>query len=307
MRRARILTRTLVHLCLLAAPDTRTLKGRRHAHSLRLRRPAGTGKSTLARRLAADRGSVYLRIDTIEQTLRDAGLALREPRRLPDRLRGRSRQSWPWTRCCRRLGQSARDRAQRLARRRGALQRRIRRVEVICSDAAEHRSRVEARSSDIPHLRLPTWSDVVQREYEPWDRPHIIIDTSGQSVGQSLAALERSLSPDNRRATPVKRRPSNTFDRTAGSHALAGPVNVRVRPTERDLASRSEHIGSGSCSRASGKRGTLSPRFSQPFRRRRCLNPTPSTVGPCAICWPTSLRTSRGRWPRSQQVGGASA
>jgi predicted kinase len=157
----------------------------------------GTGKSTLARRLAGDRGSAYLRIDTIEQALRDAGLPIRGPEgyliayavAVDNLSLGRdvvadsvnplaiTRNAW-------------RDVAERCKS--GFVE-----IEVICSDAAEHRSRVEARSTDIPNLRLPTWSDVVHREYEPWDRPHIIIDTSGQTVGQSLAALQRSLSPDN--------------------------------------------------------------------------------------------------------------
>jgi predicted kinase len=40
---------------------------------------SGTGKSTLARSLAAERRCVYLRIDTIEQALRDAGHPLGGP------------------------------------------------------------------------------------------------------------------------------------------------------------------------------------------------------------------------------------
>ena len=33
-------------------------------------------------------------------------------------------------------------------------------VEVVCSDAAEHRRRVESRRADIPGLLLPTWDEV---------------------------------------------------------------------------------------------------------------------------------------------------
>lgn len=156
----------------------------------------GTGKSTLARSLAGDCRAVYLRIDTIEQAARDAGL-LRGPEGYliayavaVDNLRsgrnvvadsvnplGITRNAW-------------RDVAERCKS--GFVE-----IEVICSDAAEHQSRVEARSTDIPNLRLPTWSEVVNREYEPWDRSHIVIDTSGLDVGQSVAALQRSLSPDS--------------------------------------------------------------------------------------------------------------
>jgi predicted kinase len=51
-------------------------------------------------------------------------------------------------------------------------------AEVICSDEAEHRHRVETRTSDVDGLVKPTWSAVVRREYEPWTREHTVIDTT---------------------------------------------------------------------------------------------------------------------------------
>jgi predicted kinase len=66
-------------------------------------------------------------------------------------------------------------------------------VEVVCSDPAEHRRRVASRSVDIPDLPLPDWQQVVGREYAPWDREHVVVDTAGQSPHQSLAALLRGL------------------------------------------------------------------------------------------------------------------
>lgn len=38
-------------------------------------------------------------------------------------------------------------------------------IEVICSDADEHRRRVESRRSDVAGLKLPAWNDVQNREY----------------------------------------------------------------------------------------------------------------------------------------------
>jgi predicted kinase len=38
-------------------------------------------------------------------------------------------------------------------------------VEIVCSDAAEHRRRVEARQPDIAGHTLPIWQDVVARDY----------------------------------------------------------------------------------------------------------------------------------------------
>jgi predicted kinase len=51
-------------------------------------------------------------------------------------------------------------------------------VEVVCSDESEHRRRVETRTSDVEGLLLPTWSAVVGREYEPWSRKHVVVDSA---------------------------------------------------------------------------------------------------------------------------------
>lgn len=62
-------------------------------------------------------------------------------------------------------------------------------IEVICSDAGEHRRRVEGRVADIPGHRLPTWQDVVDREYHAWDRPRIMLDTYGKTPEESACEL----------------------------------------------------------------------------------------------------------------------
>jgi predicted kinase len=54
-------------------------------------------------------------------------------------------------------------------------------VEVICSDEAEHRRRVETRTSDVEGLAKPTWTEVVEREYEPWTRERLLIDSTTTS------------------------------------------------------------------------------------------------------------------------------
>ncbi|MFH9089243.1 hypothetical protein [Streptomyces sp. NPDC017673] len=66
-------------------------------------------------------------------------------------------------------------------------------VEVVCSEPAEHRRRVTSRSADVPGLPLPNWQQVVDREYEPWDRERVVVDTAGQSPQQSLDVLLRGL------------------------------------------------------------------------------------------------------------------
>ncbi len=79
-------------------------------------------------------------------------------------------------------------------------------VEVICSDEAEHRDRVETRTSDVDGLAKPTWSAVVRREYEPWTREHMVIDTTTT-------------------------RPENAVDMIAAEIAAARPGNAsRITP-----------------------------------------------------------------------------
>jgi predicted kinase len=66
-------------------------------------------------------------------------------------------------------------------------------IEVKCSDVNEHRRRVERRTADIPGLELPTWEEVVGREYDPWDGEHLVIDTAGRTVGQNVDAIRQVL------------------------------------------------------------------------------------------------------------------
>jgi predicted kinase len=155
----------------------------------------GTGKTTIARELARQLGAIYVRIDSIEQAIRDSG-TVNQPINdtgyrvgyaiAEDNLRlGRTviadsvnpiqltRDAW--------IGVAHRAQV-------GAAE-----VEVICSDPQQHRQRVETRPSDISGLRLPTWEEVVSREYEPWERKHIVIDTTGRSVAESVKELREAL------------------------------------------------------------------------------------------------------------------
>ncbi len=66
-------------------------------------------------------------------------------------------------------------------------------IEVQCSDQDEHRRRVEARASDIPGSRPPTWEEVVSREYHSWTRKHMVVDTAGCSVEKSVSTIREIL------------------------------------------------------------------------------------------------------------------
>ena len=79
-------------------------------------------------------------------------------------------------------------------------------VEVICSDEAEHRRRVETRVPDVDGLSKPTWLAVLKREYEPWNRERLVIDTATtfpESAVDKIAAQMVSARPGNTsRITP---------------------------------------------------------------------------------------------------------
>jgi predicted kinase len=153
----------------------------------------GTGKSALSRHLARHQRAVHLRIDTIEQALRAAGGCVTGPEgyviaygiaednlRLGINVVADSVNPLHVTRA------AWRD----VATRAGVP---FVEIEVICSNATEHRARVETRSTDIAGFTLPTWHEVMRRTYEPWDGEHLIIDTAGQTLEQSVAALQRRL------------------------------------------------------------------------------------------------------------------
>lgn len=153
----------------------------------------GSGKTTLSQRLAAHLGAVHLRIDTIEQALRDlCGLRVEgEGYRLAYRIAADNL----------RLGLSVvadscnpidltRREWEQVALESGA---RFRNIEVVCTDSVEHRRRVEERTSNIETLRLPTWKEVQEREYHPWEAERIIVDTANRSVDECLRVLVQAL------------------------------------------------------------------------------------------------------------------
>ena len=150
------------------------------------------GKTAVAAGLARDIGAVHLRIDSVEQAMRNSGITVTGPEGYEvayaiaeDNLGlGRTvvadsvnpieitRAAW-------------RDVAQRAGTR-------YIEVEFVCSDQAEHRRRVETRTADIAGHILPTWQEVRDREYEPWEAD-TVIDTAGQDVEASVAELSRML------------------------------------------------------------------------------------------------------------------
>jgi predicted kinase len=169
----------------------------------------GTGKTTIARELARQIGAIHLRIDSIEQAIRDCS---------PDAVgldEAGYRVAYAIAEDNLRVGrtvvadsvnplQITRDAWLEVGRRAQVITMEI---EIICSDSREHRARVETRKPDIFGLRLPSWEQVISREYHPWDREHIVIDTANRSLEQNITTLREALSPQlGRRHIPPESR-----------------------------------------------------------------------------------------------------
>lgn len=151
----------------------------------------GTGKTTIAKGLAATLGAVYVRVDTIEQALRDS----------PDFARdvGRTGYLIAYELSATNLGlggtvvvdcvnpvMESRRAWRDISVRSGAP---LLNLKVICSDVTEHRRRVETRQMDITGLARPSWHSVLNHEYESWDTEPFTVDTALDSPAQALAAI----------------------------------------------------------------------------------------------------------------------
>ena len=141
----------------------------------------GVGKSTLAKMLSCHLGAVYIRIDTVEQALRELcsldveGEGYRLSYRLvADNLRlGNSVVA-----DCVNPIELTRKEWGELAKLCGST---LTDILVTCSDLEEHRKRVETRLANFPSSQAPNWEAVLDREFEEWSSPPLSVDTSGLS------------------------------------------------------------------------------------------------------------------------------
>ena len=152
----------------------------------------GTGKTTIARLLAQKRPVAYLRIDAIEHAIiqsqgqRDLGptgymvayelaksnLALGISV-IADCVNPLEITRQAWRDVAQIVGSPWMD------------------VEVVCSNLEEHERRVNSRKTDLEGFRLPTWGEVMSREYEPWRSSRLQIDTSSTTAEEAAASILR--------------------------------------------------------------------------------------------------------------------
>lgn len=153
----------------------------------------GSGKTTLSSALARELRATYLRVDVVEQAMRDTGKTIEGGEGynvcyaiasqnlklgldvIADTVNPIQITREAWRNVADSLGLPYVE------------------IEVICTDENEHRHRIETRAADIPGFVLPTWEKVKDRKYDVWDREHIVIDTAHHSVEESLNTLYKQL------------------------------------------------------------------------------------------------------------------
>ena len=155
-----------------------------------------SGKSSIARALARRTGAVWLRMDTIEQAIRDSSVVPRsvddagyraayavaeDNLRLGHDVIGDSVNPWMLTR----------DAWRAIGIRAGA---RVVEVETVCSNRDEHRRRVKSGASGVPGLILPDWEAVIGRDYHAWTRGHLRIDTAKLDVAVCVELILAAMS-----------------------------------------------------------------------------------------------------------------
>jgi predicted kinase len=151
----------------------------------------GVGKTTVARALARQIGAAYVRVDSIEAALKNSSLRIHPAEDAgycaayavaqdnlalgldvvadtvnPIEL---TRRSWA-------------DVA-------GGAGAQLLNVEIVCSDRAEHRRRIETRRSDIAGLDLPDWKRVQSRDYEAWTSDRLVLDTGRLSASDCVKKI----------------------------------------------------------------------------------------------------------------------
>ena len=78
-------------------------------------------------------------------------------------------------------------------------------IEIVCTDEVEHRRRVENRVTDVAGLVKPTWAEVMDREYEPWSRPPVVIDSATTPVASAVQRMRAAMEA-------ARESPTNTTD-----------------------------------------------------------------------------------------------
>ena len=154
----------------------------------------GAGKSTLATALGRALGAPVLSVDPVEGALLRAGIERSDRTGLAAYLvvaalaeRQLDLGLTPVVDAANYV-EPARQTWRDLATRRRVP---LRWIEVVCTDEAAHRARLEARGDYLPGFYAVTWADVRRRlaETEPWTDDRLVVDTAAPASANLARAL----------------------------------------------------------------------------------------------------------------------
>ena len=157
----------------------------------------GTGKTTISKEISKHYQATYIRIDTVEQGLRDLcsynvqgeGYRLSYRLALDNLLIGNN----VLVDCCNPI-ELTRQEWNDIGRKGQA---NYLNIEIVCTDKTEHQKRVKERTNDIEGLKLPSWNEIENRYYEEWKGSILRIDTTmknkNESVNELIKEIDKSI------------------------------------------------------------------------------------------------------------------
>lgn len=149
----------------------------------------GVGKSTIAKALAEQTGAIWLRIDSIEKGIKEGDLGILD-------LKGAGYWSAQYVAAdnlalkqsviadCVNPFSFTRDSWAEVAR---SSDSRLCEIEVYCPNKSVHQARVEARSTSN------NWAAVEARQFDPWDREVLKLNSEELSVPEAVSEIVSSL------------------------------------------------------------------------------------------------------------------
>ena len=151
----------------------------------------GSGKSTMARALSKRIGAIWLRVDSLNEAILAGGT-------VPPELkvwtyggaqaiaRDNLQLGLDVIADCVNEWNAMRDSWLEAGREAGA---EVSFLEVRCSNADEHRARLERRRTSHPDVFTPDWDEVENRAWDDWSIVRATIDTAGRDVEECAAQV----------------------------------------------------------------------------------------------------------------------